>query len=368
MRRDMLVQHSFPRNFSLRFNQLNELVVKQMDVLVGDIKGKLQQGHSVVEIKPIVLQTCANVFTQYYCSRSFSSDDAGFSKMISNFDKIFYEVNQGYLADFLPFLLPIFHSRNLRQMEKWSHEIRNFILANIIEDRKENWTVNSEQKDYVDSLVGHVEENTEPRMEWDTALFALEDIIGGHSAVGNFLVKVFGYVVQNDVVQDQIFAEVQQVLATEGRTSIELGDRNQMPYTDAVIMEALRLIASPIVPHVANQNSTIGGYYVEKDTLIFLNNYDLSMSEALWENPKAFQPERFLRDGRVVKPDFFLPFGAGRRSCMGYKMVQFLSFSILTNIVQHFRFKPKTNTKIVVEAGSLAISEKSYEFEFSLRK
>ncbi|KAJ6649488.1 Cytochrome P450, partial [Pseudolycoriella hygida] len=339
-RRDMLVQHSFPRNFSLRYNQLNDIITKQMQSTISDVKGKLNETETIA-IKP---------------------------KMIYNFDKIFYEVNQGYLADFLPFLLPLFHSRNLKRMENWSHEIRQFILDNIIENRCETWTSSSEQIDYVDSLVDHVTQNYEPKMEWETALFALEDIIGGHSAVGNFLVKVFGYVVQNQHVVKKIQEEVDETIKhKESNATIELSDRNQMPYTEAVIMEALRMISSPIVPHVANQNSTIGGYLVEKDTLIFLNNYELSMSEELWVNPKEFNPERFIRDGRVFKPDFFLPFGAGRRSCMGYKLVQFVSFSILTNIFQTFDITLQEGAKITVEAGSLAVEEKSYEFLFKER-
>lgn len=363
----MLVPHSFPRNFSLRFNQLNDIITDQMQSTICDIKTKIADNQTVA-IKPIVLQSCANIFTQYFCSKRFSTTDKGFLKMIYNFDKIFYEVNQGYLADFLPFLLPLFHSRNLKRMENWSHEIRQFILDNIIEDRIDTWTSSSVQKDYVDSLVDHVTQNCEPKMEWETGLFALEDIIGGHSAVGNFLVKVFGYVVQNQQVLKKIQQEVDETIACKGSdATIELTDRNQMPYTEAVIMEALRMIASPIVPHVANQNSTVGGYLVEKDTLIFLNNYELSMSEALWTNPKEFNPDRFIRDGRVFKPDFFLPFGAGRRSCMGYKLVQYLSFSILTNFAQAFDITASDGCKITVEAGNLAVDEKSYEFKFKER-
>lgn len=364
----MLVQHSFPRNFSLRFNQLNDIITDQMQSTITDVKTKIAVNQTVA-IKPIILQSCANIFTQYFCSRSFSMADKGFQQMIYNFDKIFYEVNQGYLADFLPFLLPLFHSRNLKRMENWSHEIRQFILENIIENRIEMWTGSDEPSDYVDSLVDHVTQNYEPKMEWETALFALEDIIGGHSAVGNFLVKVFGYVVQNQHVLKKIQQEVDETINyKESNSTIELSDRNQMPYTEAVIMEALRMIASPIVPHVANQNSTIGGYLVEKDTLIFLNNYELSMSEELWVNPKEFNPDRFIRDGRVFKPDFFLPFGAGRRSCMGYKLVQYLSFSILTNILQTFDITSEDGAKITVEAGNLAVDEKSFEFKFKERR
>uniref|UniRef100_A0A182SAB4 Cytochrome P450 n=1 Tax=Anopheles maculatus TaxID=74869 RepID=A0A182SAB4_9DIPT len=140
-----------------------------------------------------------------------------------------------------------------------------------------------------------------------------------------------------------------------------------MPYTEATIMEALRLIASPIVPHVANQDSQIGGYTVAKDTLIFLNNYDLSMSPQLWDAPESFRPERFLQQGRVVKPDYFIPFGAGRRSCMGYRMTQLLSFSIIANMLRAYTIAPIEGHDYRVPVGSLAMPEQSYNFSVSAR-
>lgn len=364
----MLTQHSFPRNFSTRFNDLNAIIDGQMHTMITDMKLKASNNEAI-EIKPFFLEACANTFTEYYCSRSFSSNDTAFQNMISNFDKIFWEVNQGYAADFMPFLLP-FHRSNIQRMQTCTHEIREFILNNIIEDRKENWMESIDgASDYVDSLIAHVNQNFEPKMEWETALFALEDIIGGHSAVGNFLVKVFGYIGGLPEVQKKIQKEIDDTLARKPcGSSIQLSDRMKMPYTEATIMEALRLIASPIVPHVANKDSTIGGYLVEKDSLIFLNNYDLSISPELWDEPAAFKPERFIQNGHVMKPDHFLPFGAGRRSCMGYKMVQFLSFSVLTSCMQQFDMAPKPGTVHKVQVGSLAVPAKSYEMILTERK
>lgn len=370
MRREMLTQHSFPRNYSPRFQSLNDIIMNQMQNLTNEIrKQTLEYGPSnkdSIEIKPIFMVTCANIFTEYYCSRSFCPNDKQFNNMIKNYDQIFWEVNQGYACDFLPFLLP-FHIRNLRRMERCTHEIRQFILANIIEDRVERWVENDTPADYVESIIGHIQQNQEPKMEWETALFSLEDIIGGHSAIGNFLVKVFGFVGQHPEVQEKIQNEIDQRLAqkTNGNCGIiDLTDRPHMPYTESVIMEALRLIASPIVPHVANQDSTIAGFHIAKDSLIFLNNYDLSMNEKLWHEPAAFKPERFIQNGHVVKPDYFLPFGAGRRACMGYKMVHLVSFAVLTNCMQCFNMAPKPGTTHKVQVGSLAVPEKSYEMAF----
>lgn len=369
----MLTQHSFPRNFSPRFESLNDIIINQMQNLVNEIKSQtLTNGlanKGAIEIKPIFMITCANIFTEYYCSRSFCPNDKQFADMIKNYDQIFWEVNQGYACDFLPFLLP-FHLKNMRRMEKCTREIREFILANIIEDRLDTWVDGDAPNDYVESIIDHFRTNLEPKMEWNTALFSLEDIIGGHSAIGNFLVKVFGFVGQRPEVQQKIQNEIDARLAakTVGNTStIELSDRPLMPYTESVIMEALRLIASPIVPHVANQNSTIAGFHIAKDSLIFLNNYDLSMNATLWDAPTEFQPERFIHNGHVVKPDHFLPFGAGRRACMGYKMVHLISFAVLANCMQSFDMSPKPGTTHKIKVGSLAVPEKCYEMVFDER-
>ncbi len=87
--------------------------------------------------------------------------------MVKNFDKIFWEVNQGYAADFLPFLLP-FHTNRMKQLEKWSHEIRTFILENIINERYVTWNIGNEPNDYIESLIDHVKQKLQPRIEWET--------------------------------------------------------------------------------------------------------------------------------------------------------------------------------------------------------
>lgn len=101
--------------------------------------------------------------------------------------------------------------------------------------------------------------------------------------------------------------------------------------------------------------------------MIFMNNYDLSMSESLWEEPEKFKPERFVVDNRLVKPEHFLPFGGGRRSCMGYKMVQFVSFGILSRLLQNFTIQPIETEDYKVPIGSLALPKKSFAFKFAKR-
>lgn len=251
----MLRVHTFPRTFTSIYQNLDEIISREVSALSNKIIKE-----EVLEVKPYILYTCANVFTNHFCSRNFSLNEPEFIEMVSNFDEIFYEVNQGYAADFLPFLLPL-HKNRLTQMSNYAHKIREFIEKRIIGDRFESFTKESKPGDYVENLIHYVKESEGPQMSWDTALFALEDIIGGHSAVGNLVAKILGYLVQLPEVQKKIQEEVDMITKNdkEGYRNVKMSDRSVMPYTEAVIWEAIRLIASPIVPRVANQDSSVAG-------------------------------------------------------------------------------------------------------------
>lgn len=395
----MLRAHTFPRAFSTRFNELNGIIGDEMEFMVNHLDSL--SGTSV-HAKPLILHCCANIFITYLCSKNFHLEHDGFRNMVENFDKVFFEVNQGYAADFLPFLMPL-HHRNMARMAHWSHEIRRFVIKNIIADRVNSWNDVVPEKDYVDCLINHVKSGTEPQMSWNTALFVMEDIIGGHTAIGNLLVKVLGFLATRPEIQRLAQDEI-DALGLAGNF-VGLENRRSLPYVEAIILETIRIIASPIVPHVANQDSSIAGkwqrhlyfsfislcsiydqlkkkkkrnlpisiyssssgFRIKKDTFIFLNNYDLNMSTDLWTSPEEFMPDRFVQNGRLLKPEHFLPFGGGRRSCMGYKLVQYVSFAILASILKNFTITPVQKEDYTIPIGNLALPEMTYKFRFERR-
>jgi len=87
-----------------------------------------------------------------------------------------------------------------------------------------------------------------------------------------------------------------------------------MPYTEAVLTEAMRIgnTALHTLPHTVNENVTIGGRLVPKDTTIFGSLSDVHMDEQTYENPYTFNPNRFVdASGKFIKPKRFIPFGMG---------------------------------------------------------
>lgn len=56
----------------------------------------------------------------------------------------------------------------------------------------------------------------------------------------------------------------------------------------------------------------------------------------------TFKPERFLdANGKVINREELIPFGIGRRMCLGEAMAQAELFLFLSNMIQKFKFLPK---------------------------
>lgn len=203
-------------------------------------------------------------------------------------------------------------------------------------------------------------------MDWSNMLFALEDLLGGSSAIGNVMLRVLAMVAQNPEVQTKLQEEADQVVGKDGACSID--HRSYMPYTEATITEVLRHTSSPIVPHVANEETTLGGFSVQKGTVVFLNNYALNMSTDYWQEPEAFQPERFLKNGAFSRPAHFLPFSTGKRACVGSKILMHVCFVTLVNIMQKYTVTIPTNEDICLPVGKLSVVGDGFNLIMNPRK
>jgi len=281
-RRSLARQYCHPRMSSMQFETLSSVLTSESGHMVDELNRvaahQQQQpqvnpigdgaaggvGGAGVDLKPILLSMCANVFTHYMCSSRFAYDDIGFQKIVRLFDQIFWDINQGYAVDFLPWLLPVYR-RHMQQLISWGTDIRQFILTHIIEEHRHSLDRHN-PRDFTDALLSHLESNStvkegeqdkEGALDWNHVLYELEDFLGGHSAIGNLLMRAVGELCHNPQVMRAIQEEIHKV--TGGHRPVVLEDRPQMPYTEAAILETLRLSSSPIVPHVAMQDTSVAG-------------------------------------------------------------------------------------------------------------
>ncbi|XP_044025018.1 cytochrome P450 2K1-like isoform X1 [Siniperca chuatsi] len=141
-------------------------------------------------------------------------------------------------------------------------------------------------------------------------------------------------------IQDQVQEELSRVI---GSRQVQVEDRKNLPFTDAVIHETQRLanIIPMALPHKTSQDVVFQGHFIKKGTTVYPLLTSVLYDESEWERPHTFYPAHFLdKDGKFVTRDAFMPFSAGRRICIGESLARMELFVFFTTFLQHFRFSP----------------------------
>lgn len=142
-------------------------------------------------------------------------------------------------------------------------------------------------------------------------------------------------------VQDKLAEEIKEHLQCKGPPS--LCDRPKLPYTAAIIHEALRISSMvPVgVPHTALEDTNIAGYRIPKGTLVIGNLYGMHHDPNVWQSPHEFMPERFITPEGVFSAGdkAVMAFGTGSRGCIGEGLAQNQLFLFTVRIFQKFGVK-----------------------------
>lgn len=116
-------------------------------------------------------------------------------------------------------------------------------------------------------------------------------------------------------------------------------DYTGLAYTRAVIQETMRLYP-PIwgLIRVAVEEDEIGGKKVEPGDRIVLFAYGAHHDPRFWDEPEKFKPERWMGDAAKKRQKYtYLPFGGGRRSCIGGAMSQVENTLALSILLRRFQ-------------------------------
>ena len=134
----------------------------------------------------------------------------------------------------------------------------------------------------------------------------------------------------------------------------------ELPYTEAVIKEGLRLFPvgfgvrrAPPGATVVYNGQTLPLNIKEATFDIALNGFDTHYNEAVWPNPTKFDPERWLDDSNPVSKSNFRTFSRGSRACLGQNLAMNEMKVVLALLVRDFEFtcvdiKPNSKPKLSV--------------------
>ncbi len=127
--------------------------------------------------------------------------------------------------------------------------------------------------------------------------------------------------------------------ATYGDREPTAADYSALAYTRAVIQETMRLYP-PIwgLIRVASKPDVIGGKEIKPGDRVVMFAYGAHHNPKFWEEPEEFRPERWMAGAAKKQVKYsYLPFGAGKRSCIGGAMSQVENTLALSILLRRFR-------------------------------
>jgi cytochrome P450 len=145
--------------------------------------------------------------------------------------------------------------------------------------------------------------------------------LAGHETTSLALTWSLYLLSQRPDAWERMKAEVADTL--QGRRP-NFEDVAQLPYTRAVVDEALRMYPPAYLQgRQAVSDVTIGGQHIERGVTLLMSQWVIHHDPRYFDEPWTFRPERWL-DGLASRlPRFaYFPFGGGQRQCIGNAFAQ----------------------------------------------
>jgi cytochrome P450 len=145
--------------------------------------------------------------------------------------------------------------------------------------------------------------------------------------------------------------------ALQGRAAT-YADLPALAYTACVVKESMRLYPPTwaLIPRVAAQSVTIGGYELPKGAWVYIYPWVLHRDGRFFADPERFEPERFKPDRAALIPQHaYIPFGAGPHVCIGNTFATMEMVLALATIVTQRRLTLPPGHPPVIPDALIAI-------------
>ncbi|XP_072044008.1 steroid 17-alpha-hydroxylase/17,20 lyase-like [Amphiura filiformis] len=332
------LSHSAIRNFAT--GKKLESIVHEVTERIG--KRIDEQHGKPIDPKHVVCLGIYNILGRLCFAHKYELDDPRITWFIRQSREALENFGVGMLADFIP-VLRFLPTPGVRKMKQIIEESHNFLYDELELHRKSFDPCNV--GDILDSLLLAQKETIDEGNDLGESLtdahlvHTIGDIFGAGSDTTIITIHwTLAIMAEYPDIQKKVAMEIEEVVG-HGRLST-LGDRGHLAYTEATMMEVLRFstIAPLGVPHSTTCDVMLGDFQIPKDTMVSINHYALHFDEDMWDKPKLFKPEHFLDDSGSIRqhPNSFLPFSAGRRSCLGESLAKAELFLIFTWFLQNY--------------------------------
>jgi cytochrome P450 len=187
--------------------------------------------------------------------------------------------------------------------------------------------------------------------ELQAAFLAGSMIEAGSETTSAALNTTILYLSANPAAQRKAQTELDSIVGSSRSPSFD--DEQNLPYIRAIVKETLRMrpVTSIGTPHYTTAPITYKSTYIPANSVVCLQQYPIHYDPAVFPNPTAFNPDRYLpypqgsgqyAAGPASARDHWA-FGAGRRICSGMHLAENSMFIVLAKLLWAFEILPPLN-------------------------
>lgn len=354
------------RNFGLGKKSMEERILEETSNLLQYFKKNMG-----APFDPIFAldNATSNIICSIVFGKRFEYDDPLFQEIIGLLHERLKSITgvwaQIYNAVPLIRRLPLPHQTILKKAETV-----NAFLKSIEEEHKKTFTP-GKPRDYIDSYLEEMEKRHGGESIFDDECLTacLYDLlIAGTETTSTTLLWGFLYMMAFPDVQELCHKEIEAVFGDSELLNYKV--KAKMPYTQAVVHEIQRF--ANVVPlgvyHAPWKEVSIAGYVIPKGTAVVTNLSSVHYEEPLWKFPHEFNPSNFLNDKReFVKPEAFMPFGAGPRMCLGENLARMELFLFFTAMLRQFHISWPDDSSVPYLTTHFGTTQSPYPFKMRLK-
>jgi cytochrome P450 len=207
------------------------------------------------------------------------------------------------------------------------------ILRNIINNRRKS---DRAPGDLLDMLLHSTYEDGSYMKDDQLIDEILVLFIAGHETTANAL-----------SFAAQLLAHHPETILKANKEIIHLNNEDlmkglmDMPYIKQCVEETLRLYPPAYVTdRVALEADSCENIEIKKGSIWLVSFYEMHRRKDLWDEPETFNPDRFESSKAKEYRDFYFPFGAGPRMCVGNNFAVFEMVLVIARMLERFDITP----------------------------
>ncbi|XP_037015992.2 cytochrome P450 2D17 [Artibeus jamaicensis] len=327
------------RNFGVGKKSLEQWVTEEASCLCDAFTD--QAGRPFCP-NALLNKAVSNVISSLVWGRRFEYDDPRFVKLLDLMQEGLKE-ESGLMREVLNLVPVLLRIPRLAAKLFAGQKAFMDMMDELITEHRMTWDPTQPPRDLTDAFLDEVEKakgNPESSFNDENLRMVVSDLFSaGMVTTSTTLVWGLLFMIMHPDVQRRVQQEIDEVIGQVRQP--EMGDQAQMPFTMAVVHEVQRFgdIIPLGLPHKTSRDIEVQGFLIPKGTMLITNLSSVLKDETVWKEPSCFYPENFLdAQGRFVKQAAFMPFSAGRRSCLGETLARMELFLFFSCLLQRFSF------------------------------